>query len=158
MSNVLRELDRGPCALPPGTVVTLLNMHEERAIMQPLQSCHGGLPRNLRLQHVRGNPMQRSELDQVQAAGAARMRLGVPLGAVPVAAALHSCHSTPVAGCATNACRGKVTCQSLCAYCKPSRVFSHSSAAGAQALQRRPLGLCAAACSSGSARATVACW
>ena len=65
MSDVLRELDRGPSALPRGTHVTLFNSHEGEAIMADMQHWPGGPPRNIRLHHIRGNPLHRSQLEQV---------------------------------------------------------------------------------------------
>lgn len=65
MSDVLRELDRGPSALPPGTHVTLCNMHDAAALAATMRQWRAGAPRNLRLHHVRANPLHRHQLQQV---------------------------------------------------------------------------------------------
>ncbi|KAK9800732.1 hypothetical protein WJX73_002178 [Symbiochloris irregularis] len=65
MGDVLRELDRGTSALQPGTHVTLFNTHSTGAIEAAMRDWLGGPPRNIRLTHVRGNPLHRHQLQQL---------------------------------------------------------------------------------------------
>ncbi|KAK9811837.1 hypothetical protein WJX72_011041 [[Myrmecia] bisecta] len=68
MSDLLRELDRGPAALAPGSEVTLLNIHEGYELFARIKRYNGGDLKNIRLHHVRCNPLKRHELAQVDVA------------------------------------------------------------------------------------------
>lgn len=70
MGDVLRELDRGPSALPAGSHVTLFNMHDPDTLLADMLQWPGGPPRNIKLRHVKGNPLHRNQLEQVWGAQA----------------------------------------------------------------------------------------
>lgn len=60
MSNLLRELDHGPAALPKNSEVVMFNRLETEQ-QQAMLSDFGKL-RNVRLLHLKGNPLNRKEL------------------------------------------------------------------------------------------------
>jgi len=62
MSNLLRELDHGPAALPRGSQVVLFNQQEAEQ-QQEMLSDFPKL-RNIQLMHIKGNPLNRKELDR----------------------------------------------------------------------------------------------
>ncbi len=67
MADLLRELDHGLRCLAPGSQVLLCNQHSPGASLKAV-SAELGL-NNIRVTHVRGNPLKRQDLRQVGAAG-----------------------------------------------------------------------------------------
>ncbi|KAG2488131.1 hypothetical protein HYH03_013277 [Edaphochlamys debaryana] len=60
MATLLREMDYGNAALPPGSEVLLMNTHDPATTLDlVLQSFE---PSNITVRHLRGDPLQRSEM------------------------------------------------------------------------------------------------